>query len=127
MRKIRELLAKSLFRLASRDYQIQYIDNSTIYEYIVPDDLIEDVANFCREAQLDCFKNNFTKRELEFANVLRNKIRKLPNGDIYGTNVWDELKIEAEKFLNILGYQMNDFDYNMIDNIDCNNSMSNKD
>ena len=65
MRKIRELLAKSLFRLASTDYQIHYIDNSTIYEYVAPEDLIEEVANFCREAQLDCFKNNFSERELD--------------------------------------------------------------
>ena len=120
MRKIRELLAKSLFRLASTDYQTQYIDNSTIYEYVAPEDLIEEVANFCIEAQLDCFKNNFSERELEFANILRNKILNLPNGDIYGTNIWAELKIDAEKFLNILGYQIKDFDYSTIDNIDCN-------
>ena len=120
MRKIRELLAKSLFRLASTDYQTQYIDNSTIYEYVVPEDLIEEVANFCREAQLDCFKNNFSERELEFANILRNKILNLPSGDIYGTNIWAELKIDVEKFLNILGYQIKDFDYSTIDNIDRN-------
>lgn len=120
MRKIRELLAKSLFRLASTDYQIHYIDNSTIYEYVAPEDLIEEVANFCREAQLDCFKNNFSERELEFANILRNKILNLPNGDIYGTNIWAGLKIDAEKFLNILGYQIKDFDYSTIDNIDRN-------
>ena len=120
MRKIRELLAKSLFRLASTDYQTQYIDNSTIYEYVAPEDLIEEVTNFCREAQLDCFKNNFSERELEFANILRNKILNLPNGDIYGTNIWAELKIDAEKFLNILGYQIKDFDYSTIDNIDRN-------
>lgn len=120
MRKIRELLAKSLFRLASTDYQTQYIDNSTIYEYVVPEDLIEEVANFCREAQLDCFKNNFSERELEFANILRNKILNLPSGDIYGTNIWAELKIDVEKLLNILGYQIKDFDYSTIDNIDRN-------
>ena len=120
MRKIRELLAKSLFRLASTDYQTQYIDNSTIYEYVAPEDLIEEVTNFCREAQLDCFKNNFSERELEFANILRNKILNLPNGDIYGTNIWTGLKIDAEKFLNILGYRIKDFDYNTIDNIDRN-------
>ena len=117
MRKIRELLAKSLFRLASTDYQTQYIDNSTIYEYVAPEDLIEEVTNFCREAQLDCFKNNFSERELEFANILRNKILNLPNGDIYGTTIWAGLKIDAEKFLNILGYRIKDFDYNTIDNI----------
>ena len=120
MRKIRELLAKSLFRLASTDYQTQYIDNSTIYEYVAPEDLIEEVTNFCREAQLDCFKNNFSERELEFANILRNKILNLPNGDIYGTTIWAGLKIDAEKFLNILGYRIKDFDYNTIDNIDRN-------
>lgn len=120
MRKIRELLAKSLFRLASTDYQTQYIDNYTIYEYVVPEDLIEEVTNFCREAQLDCFKNNFSERELEFANILRNKILNLPSGDIYGTNIWAELKIDVEKFLNILGYQIKDFDYSTIDNIDRN-------
>ena len=87
---------------------------------MVPEDLIEEVANFCREAQLDCFKNNFSERELEFANILRNKILNLPSGDIYGTNIWAELKIDAEKFLNILGYQIKDFDYSTIDNIDRN-------
>jgi putative phytanoyl-coA dioxygenase len=87
---------------------------------VAPEDLIEEVANFCREAQLDCFKNNFSERELEFANILRNKILNLPNGDIYGTNIWAELKIDAEKFLNILGYQIKDFDYSTIDNIDRN-------
>ena len=87
---------------------------------MVPEDLIEEVANFCREAQLDCFKNNFSERELEFANILRNKILNLPNGDIYGTTIWAGLKIDAEKFLNILGYRIKDFDYNTIENIDRN-------
>ena len=87
---------------------------------MAPEDLIEEVANFCREAQLDCFKNNFSERELEFANILRNKILNLPNGDIYGKTIWAGLKIDAEKFLNILGYRIKDFDYNTIDNIDRN-------
>ncbi len=41
---------------------------------------------------------------------MRDKIKSLPNEDIYKTPLWEKLRKEAKDFLNFMGYNVSDTD-----------------
>lgn len=52
-------LIQALSRLASTAYQEAYMVYGSKDEYVVPEDLIEDVASLCRQAQKPDFVTDF--------------------------------------------------------------------
>ena len=70
--------------------------------------MLEDLSSACIEAQ--SFKEEFTQDELERCEAMRDKIKSLPNEDIYKTPLWEKLRKEAKDFLNFMGYNVSDID-----------------
>ena len=106
MARGRKALLQSLFALASIEFQTKYIDNADVYTS--PEELLEDLSSACIEAQ--SFKEEFTQDELERCEAMRDKIKSLPNEDIYKTPLWEKLREEAKDFLNFMGYNVSDID-----------------
>ena len=92
MARGRKALLQSLFALASIEFQTKYIDNA---------DADSDVYTSPEE---------FTQDELERCEAMRDKIKSLPNEDIYKTPLWEKLRKEAKDFLNFMGYNVSDTD-----------------
>ncbi|WP_299226180.1 hypothetical protein [uncultured Campylobacter sp.] len=108
MARGRKALLQSLFALASIEFQTKYIDNADADVYTSPEELLEDLSSACIEAQ--SFKEEFTQDELERCEAMRDKIKSLPNEDIYKTPLWEKLREEAKDFLNFMGYNVSDID-----------------
>ena len=110
MARGRKALLQSLFALASIEFQTKYIDNADADAdvYTSPEELLEDLSSACIEAQ--SFKEEFTQDELERCEAMRDKIKSLPNEDIYKTPLWEKLRKEAKDFLNFMGYNIGDID-----------------
>ena len=106
MARGRKALLQSLFALASIEFQTKYIENADVHTS--PEELLEDLSSACIEAQ--SFKEEFTQDELERCEVMRDKIKSLPNEDIYKTPLWEKLRKEAKDFLNFMGYNVSDID-----------------
>lgn len=56
---MKERLLQALSRLASASYQETYMVSGSKDEYVVPEDLVEDVASLCRLAQRSEFARDF--------------------------------------------------------------------
>ena len=114
---MRDDFAIGLFDMASIKFQEKYILNGTKEEYILPVDLVQDLENCCNDMPV----NEFSEQELQLRQELLNKINDLNWNEInnksrkhliYENISWIELRNTALKLLNILGYNLDDFDDN---------------
>ncbi|MEW8041044.1 MAG: hypothetical protein AB2777_16005 [Candidatus Thiodiazotropha endolucinida] len=108
-------LLQALARLASQKYQEAYILNATKDEYVLPEDLVEDVASLCALASRDQYYKKFTEEELNalddmacfigqhgkrlFANFVDPDTSSL----IYKNEDWESLRIASGKCLTLFG------------------------
>lgn len=104
------LIIVPIFRMSSSEYQIRYIENATEYEYVIPEELLEDVYSACGRIQSDYFKHFFTNIEIELSYKLCHAITNIDDDNLYGTSAWKEIQQYAVELLIQWGYAMSDFD-----------------
>lgn len=67
-------LIQALSRLASTSYQEAYIVHGSKDEYVIPEDLVEDVASLCRLAQRPEFMRDFETPQILAMSAMVNAI-----------------------------------------------------
>jgi len=124
---MKDRLIKVLARLASKQYQDLYMVHGTAEEYVLPEDLIEDVASLCQLATKNHYKTTFTNDEYAALKSMLIKIRGLDSDfwNVVGNNtlehlvhknlIWSDLRLSAEHVLNALGVSANNFSPKTID------------
>lgn len=124
---MKDRLLKALARLASEKYQDLYMVHGTAEEYVLPEDLIEDVGSLCQLATKNHYKALFTSDEHVALTSMLVKIRALESGfwdGVKGNNldylvhknpIWSDLRFSAEHVLNILGVSASNFAPEKID------------
>ena len=60
---MKDKLIKALVRLASTQYQDLYMVHGTTEEYVLPEDLIEDVSSLCQLATKNHYRTVFKSDE----------------------------------------------------------------
>lgn len=112
---MRARLLKALARLASEQYQDTYVIHGTPEEYVLPEDLIEDVANLCLLSSESQYRTLFTSNEHAALESILQVIRNFESNccsEIENSNLehlihhnsnWSSLRSRAEYTLNILG------------------------
>ena len=111
---MKDRLIKALTRLASKQYQNLYMVHGTAEEYVLPEDLIEDVASLCQLAAKSHHRIVFTSDEHTVLESMLIEISKLDSDfwDEIGNNnleylvhknpTWSDLRLLAEHTLNAL-------------------------
>jgi hypothetical protein len=72
---MKDRLLKSLARLSSERYQDAFIVHGTKSEYVLPEDLVEDVASLCTLAQREDHRTEFVSDELVALGQMLSEIR----------------------------------------------------
>lgn len=113
----------NLCRVASLEYQDKYIVHPTKNYYILADEIIDWLYDFCKNALLEQFKFCFLPYERDALRELKKLIDKYTEDDsilkgeeegdylVYQNKSWIEVRELALKTLHIFGYDLEDFDY----------------
>ena len=80
---MKKRLIRSLSRLASFSYQEAYIVNASKEEYVLPEDIVEDVASIYQTITHHYF-DSITEQQKEKLQLLYKEIKKL------GTDFWQK-------------------------------------
>jgi len=113
----------NLCRVASLEYQDKYIVHPTKDYYILADEIIDWLYDFCKNALLEQFKFCFLPYERDALRELKELIDKYTEDDsilkgeeegdylVYQNKSWIEVRELALKTLHIFGYDLEDFAY----------------
>ena len=113
----------NLCRVASLEYQDKYIVHPTKDYYILADEIIDWLYDFCKNALLEQFKFCFLPYERDALRELKELIDKYTEDDsilkgeedgyylVYHNKSWVEVRELALKTLYTFGYNLEDFDY----------------
>lgn len=113
----------NLCRVASLEYQDKYIVHPTKDYYILADEIIDWLYDFCKNALLEQFKFCFLPYERDALRELKELIDKYTEDDsilkgeedgdylVYQNKSWIEVRELALKTIHIFGYELDDFDY----------------
>ena len=113
----------NLCRVASLEYQDKYIVHPTKDYYILADEIIDWLYDFCKNALLEQFKFCFLPYERDALRELKELIDKYTEDDsilkgeedgyylVYQNKSWIEVRELSLKTLHIFGYDLEDFDY----------------
>ena len=111
-----------LSRMASLEYQDKYIVHPTKDYYILADEIIDWLYDFCKNALLEQFKFCFLPYERDALRELKELIDKYTEDDsilkgeedgyylVYQNKSWIEVRELSLKTLHIFGYDLGDFD-----------------
>ena len=112
-----------LCRVASLEYQDKYIVHPIKDYYILADEIIDWLYDFCKNALLEQFKFCFLPYERDALRELKELIDKYTEDDsilkgeedgdylVYQNKSWREVRELALKTIHIFGYELDDFDY----------------
>jgi hypothetical protein len=112
---MRGRLLKAMARLASEQYQDAYIVNGASEEYVLPEDLIEDLASLCQLAEKSQYHNLFDVNEREVVATMLVKLKALGpgfwteaerNGShhlVHKNTIWSDLRLSAVDSLKKFG------------------------
>lgn len=118
---MKERLMKALLRLASKRYQDLYMVHGTSEEYVLPEDLIEDVASLCELATKKHYRAIFKDDEYAAIKLMLFKVRDLDSNfwdEVGDSNlehlvdknpIWSNLRLSAEAALNAFGVGASNF------------------
>ena len=113
----------NLCRVASLEYQDKYIVHPTKDYYILADEIIDWLYDFCKNALLEQFKFCFLPYERDALRELKELIDKYTEDDsilkgeedgyylVYQNKSWIEIRELALKTLHIFGYEPYNFNY----------------
>ena len=113
----------NLCRVASLEYQDKYIVHPTKDYYILADEIIDWLYDFCKNALLEQFEFCFLPYERDALRELKELIDKYTEDDsilkgeeegdylVYQNKSWIEVRELALKTLHIFGYDLEDFAY----------------
>ena len=113
----------NLCRVASLEYQDKYIVHPTKDYYILADEIIDWLYDFCKNALLEQFKFCFLPYERDALRELKELIDKYTEDDsilkgeedgdylVYQNKSWIEVRELALKTLHIFGYEPYNFNY----------------
>jgi putative phytanoyl-coA dioxygenase len=113
----------NLCRVASLEYQDKYIVHPTKDYYILADEIIDWLYDFCKNALLEQFKFCFLPYERDALRELKELIDKYTEDDsilkgeedgdylVYQNKSWIEVRELALKTIHIFGYDLDDFSY----------------
>ena len=116
-------LMYNLCRMASFEYQDKYIVHPTKDYYILADEIIDWLYDFCKNALLEQFKFCFLPYERDALRELKELIDKYTEDDsilkgeedgyylVYQNKSWIEIRELALKTLHIFGYKPYSFNY----------------
>ena len=112
-----------LCRVASLEYQDKYIVHPIKDYYILADEIIDWLYDFCKNALLEQFKFCFLPYERDALRELKELIDKYTEDDsilkgeedgyylVYQNKSWIEIRELALKTLHIFGYEPYNFNY----------------
>nr|WP_314217357.1 phytanoyl-CoA dioxygenase [uncultured Campylobacter sp.] len=112
-----------LWRMASLEYQDKYIVHPTKDYYILADEIIDWLYDFCKNALLEQFKFCFLPYERDALRELKGLIDKYTEDDsilkgeedgyylVYQNKSWIEVRELALKTIQIFGYKLDNFNY----------------
>jgi hypothetical protein len=118
---MKDRLLRSLARLSSEEYQNAFIVHGTRDEYVLPEDLVEDVASLCALAQREEQRGEFLPDELEALDRMLSDIRTrcrrvfaaaMPataSSLVHDNEEWRSLRTEAQSCLNTFRARAEDF------------------
>lgn len=118
---MKDRLLRSLARLSSEKYQNAFIVHGTKDEYVLPEDLVEDVASLCVLAQREEQRGEFLPYELEALGRMLSDIRTrgrrifaaaMPTTAaslVHDNEEWRSLRTEAQSCLNTFRARAEDF------------------
>ena len=116
-------LMYNLCRMASFEYQDKYIVHPTIYEYESPSEMADLLYTECENALLERFEFCFLPYERDALKELMELMNKyLKDGSllegigeylVYHNKSWIEVRELALKTIQIFGYELDDFDYDL--------------
>ena len=124
---MKDKLIKALVRLASTQYQDLYMVHGTTEEYVLPEDLIEDVSSLCQLATKNHYRTIFKSDEHTALQSMLIEIRSLDSdfwnevGNnnlehlVYENPIWSNLRLLAEHVFNALGVSASNFSPKTID------------
>ena len=113
----------NLCRVASLEYQDKYIVHPTKDYYILADEIIDWLYDFCKNTLLEQFKFCFLPYERDALRELKELIDKYTEDDsilkgeedgdylVYQNKSWIEVRELALKTIHIFGYDLDDFSY----------------
>lgn len=91
---LKKRLLQAIARLASVKYQEAYIVGGTADEYVLPEDVLEDVASLCSLTAQAQYRDNFSTDQHEKINALLLVVRK------YGRPIFtSETAMNAEELV----------------------------
>jgi hypothetical protein len=108
-------LLKAMVRLASEQYQDAHIVNGTSEKYVLPEDLIEDLASLCQLANKSQYANLFSLNEHEVLTAMLLKLQTLGPGFwteaeansadhlVHENAIWSDLCLSAARSLKEFG------------------------
>lgn len=117
---MKKRLLQALARLGSVKYQEAYVVGGTPEEYVLPEDLLEDVASLCALATQDQYRSQFTHHELSHINEMTEAVRRYgsrifgrattPDADtlVRGNEDWIALRKTASQCLDSFGVEVED-------------------
>lgn len=73
---MKKRLLQALARLGSLKYQEAYVVGGTSEEYVLAEDLVEDVASLCSLAAQEQYRNQFSNDELSSLNQMAETVRR---------------------------------------------------
>ena len=118
---MKDRLLRSLARLSSEEYQDAFIVHGTKDEYVLPEDLVEEVASLCALAQREERRREFLPNELEALDRMLSDIRTrgrrifvgaMPTTAtslVHNNEEWRSLRAEAQSCLNTFRARAEDF------------------
>ena len=116
MYQLKKILLERLFELASTQYQMKYIDNTTTDGYTWGEELVNEIVNPLELTQRPENKHLFDCNELLAIKEYKNKLDIICKNNNIDTDLYDEPKIwnkivrNSIILLKSLGYSLNDFD-----------------
>jgi hypothetical protein len=120
-------LLKAMARLASEQYQDAYIVNGTSEEYVLPEDLIEDLASLCQLAEKTHYTKLFALNEHEVLAAMLLKLKALGPGFwteaqrngadhlVHENAIWSDLRSSAARSLREFGINSSEIAPEQID------------
>ena len=100
--------------MASKRYQELFIVNGNLNEYVLPEDLLDEISSLDRLIRNDQYKNQFSQQEKEILEKMFLKVRSLDASFWEGLKtidldylvnrdaLWDDLRSLSGKCLNIV-------------------------
>jgi hypothetical protein len=118
---MKDRLLRSLARLSSEEYQDAFIVHGTKDEYVLAEDLVEDVASLCALAQREEQRREFMPNELEALGRMLSDIRTRGRrifaaatpvtaaSLVHDNEEWSSLRTAAQSCLNIFRARAEEF------------------